>query len=166
MWWIGVFESVCFLRKCFFTLISLISWGSGFVIDLDGINEIYFESVEILGFGFGIFRWNSLDWRVKFEFYDAVGQSLSTRPDIIGTEISKVSLKRFFILAFYWCSFWVYLWQWRDLMCFNFFSSLSAVTNNYVLCSSIIPHQMFTHLVTLSDNNDISLSNVLFTVSI
>lgn len=39
---------------------------------------------------------------------DAVGQSLSTRPDIIGTEISKVSLKRVFHLAFYWCSFWVY----------------------------------------------------------
>lgn len=31
---------------------------------------------------------------------DAVGQSLSTRPDIIGTEISKVSLKRFSVLPF------------------------------------------------------------------
>ena len=50
LWRIGVFESVCFLgnfyREMFYTLIRLISWGSGChwssAIDLDGINVIWF----------------------------------------------------------------------------------------------------------------------------
>ena len=66
-----------FIRKMFD-----IPWSVPFLEDLDvtvvpqliwmELMWFDFESVEILGFGFGIFLWNLLDWRGNFEFYDFI----------------------------------------------------------------------------------------------
>ena len=72
--WICLFSWKILSGKCF------IPWSVSFLEDLDvtvvpqliwmELMWFDFESVEILGFGFGIFLWNLLDCRGNFEFYD------------------------------------------------------------------------------------------------